>query len=424
VPGVANIRIIGATEEQVRITLDPDRLRAYALWAGDVMAALHQASGIKVNDLSVQGNKLTIKKKPATLQDLETMAIVPQKQIYLRDVASVKVADEMREIAGIFVRRGDTGGMRRTVCILVQMSPGKLSLLAKKGLDKALKELRNKLPAGVLCESQLLHADDTTVVTRLPDGLEMQRREDKALAAVKALRELPQVRKVCWIVEPDDGEVIFYVTADAAKKAELHRALRAQLAKIEGGVSRVSGLYSPFLPWPGEGAQFVAYLHGEDVEKLEKTAELLRKRLTSTPGFVDLDHFPRMRHGLYIDLDRKKLLTLELSIADFYNALTFDKQTIPGWPWPVTLVCDGPKRTVEELGAVQVGRAGGKAVVLLRDVAVVRQYVVPSGILHEAGRSCVIVFGNLEGRTLDEARADIRRIMQELAVKGVEVEVE
>jgi multidrug efflux pump subunit AcrB len=424
VPGVANIRIIGATEEQVRITLNPDRLRAYGLGAGDVVAALHQASGNKVDNLSVQGNKLTIKKKAATLQDLERTAIVLQKDIYLRDVASVKVADEMQEIAGIFVRRGDTSSMRRTVFILVQMSPGKLNLLAKKGLDKALKELRNKLPAGVLCESQLLHADDTTVVMRLPDGLEMQRREEKALAVVKALRELPQVGKVCWIVQPDDGEVIFYVMADAGKKVELHKSLRAQLAKLEAASSRVGGLYSPLLPWPGEGAQFVAYLRGKDQEKLQQTAELLRKRLTGMPGFVDLDHFPRMRPEVSVEIDGKKLIALGLSRADIVTALNFDKQTIPGWPWSVTLVCDGPKRTVEQLSAVKVGPAGGNPVVLLRDVAVIRQSLAPSGILHEAGRSCVIVFGNLEGRTLDEARADIRRIMQELAVKGVEVEVE
>lgn len=49
----------------------------------------------------------------------------------------------------------------------------------------------------------------------------------------------------------------------------------------------------------------------------------------------------------------------------------------------------------------------------------------PSGsIPHEDGRPCVIVFANLEGRTPEEARIDIRRLTQELAGKGVRIEVE
>jgi hypothetical protein len=57
-------------------------------------------------------------------------------------------------------------------------------------------------------------------------------------------------------------------------------------------------------------------------------------------------------------------------------------------------------------------------------VAKIQAITAPSGILHEGSRPCVIVFGNIQARTLEEAGSDIRRISKELAGKGVGAEVE
>jgi multidrug efflux pump subunit AcrB len=424
VPGIVNIQLLGSTEKRARITLDLDRLRAHNLTAGDVAAAV-QGAVFDFDNLSVHGDKVTLKNKTKTLEDLKNLPIPSGKEVYLRDVATVKLTEELTQDARMFGHRADDFSMRRVVLVLVQLASGNL---AREQAGKAVAKIRTTIPDGMRCWAEVLQVDNTTaIVMRLPDGIGSERGLEKAEAAVKALMQLPQVDTAYWIARPNDPEVTFYVLAYDAKPADLQKSLRAKLAGIAGTTSRVGGLYAPLVPWPGQGSQFVALLQGQDLEKLQKTAEQLRARLAKTPGIVDIDHFPKMRQETDIEINREKMGLAGLQMADLVKELHFQDQPITGWPWPVTLAHPAPAAnkplTNEDLGAMSLRTHTGE-VVLLRDVAVIRTITAPRGVLHEGGRPCVMVFGNIEGRNREEAGADIRRIARELAGNGVDIAVE
>ncbi len=445
VPGVARIQVVGAPEPQLRLILDPDKLRAFNLSVSEVVAAV-QGSMKDLDDLTVLGHRLTVK-KTEKLRDLGSIPLKPGQNIFLRDVASLKDTDEPREDAGISLRMDKVESTRRAVFFLVQLAPGKLNLLAKKGVEKTLKDVEKTLKdvesdlktfkdlgSKVLCESRLLQANTTTVVMRLPDTADRLQRMEKVQAAAQAMLAIPQVRKVFWIAQPRSREAILYVLADPGNKADLHQALRVRLARIKGVSSRVGGLYSPFLPWPSEGAQLVVRLDGKDFEKLQQTAELLGKRLRNTAGIVDIEHFPRMGPVATVEVDREKAILSGVTTVDIVRALTAHADTIdlPIARQPWRLILEAPKvrgetrkPTIEELGNLPLASVNPQVNLLLRDVATVRLTSAPvGGIPHENGRPCVILFANVQDRTLEDARAAIKRLTQDLTGKGVRIEVE
>lgn len=423
VPGVTQVHLIGPAEPRLQLTLDPDRLQAYGLTAGDVAAAV-RASRKHFDALSFQGKRLTLQERKEMPGVIGDIPIRPEQRIYLRDLAAPEFVYEHQD-SRIFYRNGKVFGTYRAPFALVQSAPGKLYPGAKQGLEKVVTALRAKIPEGMRLESRLLQPNDTTVVMRVPDGMGREEMLAKAHAAGKGMMELPQMRTVYWIAQPEEREVIFYVFADAAKQVELHQSLRAKLAVVEGVTSRVGGLYSPLVPWPGQGAQFAVRLHGKDMENLHKTAELLRARLANMPGIVDVDHFPRMRPEVAVTIDREKMAHAGVQPADIAKALDFHEQPMLDWPWQVTLALRVPvPKTVEEMALLTIRSDAGKPATLLRDVAKIRTISAPGGILHEGGRPCVTVFGNVEGRAPEEACAAIRRLAAELAGKAGDVEVE
>ena len=428
VPGVAQIHILGAIDEPLRITLDPDRLRVYNLAAGDVAAAI-QASRKDFDGLSMHGIKMSVNEKDVA-RNLGNISLVPGKDIYLRDVASVKSVDDPSQDARILRRSGKGPIIRRAVFFLVELMPGKNNPLAKQELEKAVTKVRDILPKGMRLEARTLQAEDTTVVVRLPDDLGSDGRQEKALAAAKAMMELSQVDTMFTIARLETGELLAFVFADAGKPAELRQSLRARLAKIEGTTTRVGGLISPMFSWPGQGAKFVVRLHGSDRDKLRKTAELLRRRLAKTPGLVDVDLSPRLRHELAIEIDRERMALVGVQPADLVKAMGPQDQPVFGWPFPITVTVPhpvsskSPKKIADEMGLLPVRTEEGRPAVLLRDVARIQTITAPAAILHEGGAPCVTVFGNLDGRTPQDARADIRRIATELAGEGIVVVVE
>ncbi|HEY7424613.1 MAG TPA: efflux RND transporter permease subunit [Gemmataceae bacterium] len=424
--GVAHIQVVGATEQQFRIALDPKKLKKYGLSASEAVAAV-QDSLKNVDDLIVMGKRVTVK-QTETVRELGEIPMKVGENLYIRDIASVKLLDESREDARISLRTGKELSTRRAVFVLVHLSPGKLNLLAKKELEKTLGKLRGKLPEGVLCEGQLLQADNTTVVMRLPNTVDMSRRAEQAQDAAKAMLELPQVRKVFSLVQPGDNEAVFWLMTDPGEKVDLHKSLRAKLARIKDTSSRVGGLKSPLFPWPSEGSQLVVRLPNE------RLAELLCKRLRNTAGIVDVDLFPRMGKLAIVEIDREKAGLSGLTTRGIIRDLTAhaDKVELPllRRPWRLTVEVpkdhdNTPKQTIEDLEKLVFSTVNPLVNLMLSDVATVRLIDAPGGgIPHEDGRSCVIISANLEGRTLEEARTDIRRIIQDLGDKGVGIEIE
>jgi multidrug efflux pump subunit AcrB len=426
VPGVAHIQVLGASRPRATITFDPERLRAYGLSSWEVVAAI-EGSLQRFDDLVVMGQKVSVK-AAIDGKALSNIPVILGKNIHLRDVAKVDNVDESSEDAGIAWRVDKGLCTEHAIIFLVQLSPGKLNAIARKGLEETHQELRTELTPKLLVESQLLQTGDTTVVMSLPESMDRAQREEKAQSAAKAMLELPLVHKVFWLVQPDSGEAILWVMADAGKKAELHKAIRAQLAQIKESSSRVGELYSPLFPWPSQGAQIAVRLSGKDFSTLHQTAEKLSQRLRKTSGIVDIVVSPRMGNVAAIELDREKAELAGTTVREIAVALNAhaDKVEFPLFGETVRVRVEVPKKgiqKVEDLGKLEISK--NKAPLLLGDVAKIRLIQTPNGgIAHEAGQRCVIVSANLEGRTLEEGRAEVQRIIRELTVEDVRIEME
>ncbi|MGH7173779.1 MAG: efflux RND transporter permease subunit [Gemmataceae bacterium] len=435
VPGVAHIQAVGATDDKIYLLLDPHKLTQNKLSAWEVFGAI-QDSLKNGEEFIVQGERVAMKKTERLPDLIKNIPLKSRENVRLRDVASI-FTDVAREDCRITLRKGKELTTRRGVFLLVHLAPGKLNPVAQKGLEKALRNprLATKPPDGVLCERQLLSADTTTVVMRFPGTKYLSQPAKKAQEAVNAMLELPQVRKVFSLVQPADNEAVCWVMADPGKKADLSKALRAKLARIKGVNSRVGELYSPFFPWPSEGASLVVRLQGKNFVNLQRVAELLCKRLRKTTGIVDVDRFPKMRKMATIEVDREKAAAAGVTMLDVNRALaapSINKMAFPVLGGPKRLTVEWPpfmggelKDLVEILEIQGIEYVNPLVNLLLRDVAKVSMTSAPSGnIPHEDGRRCVLITANLEGRNQKEARADIQRLALDLAEEGVHIDVE
>jgi multidrug efflux pump subunit AcrB len=432
VPGVAHIQVVGATEEKIWLSLDFAKLAKNKLSTWEVVGTI-QGSFKHVEDVILRGEK-GIGKKTEWLKDLKNIPLKPN--VLLRDVGDLTWIHEAREDCRITLRKGKELTTQQGVFLLVHLAPGKLNPVAQKGLEKALRKLwlAAKPHFGDLCEGQLLPRDTATVVMRFADMQDRKRRAEKAQEAVRAIFELPQVRKLFSLVQPGDNEAFFWVMADPGKKADLSKNLRAKLTRIRGVSSRVVELCSPFFPWPGEGAPIVVRLQGKNFETLQRVAERMAKRLGKSAGIVDVDSFPRMRKVPTIKVDREKMGVARVTMYDVNRALVTytndSKIPILGGALHFTLELPGgmdkhSKHFVEDLEILPIDSVNPLANLMIRDVAQVSMTSALSGsIPHEDGRRCVIITANLEGRTQEEARTDIRRLALDLAEEGVHIDVE
>ncbi len=136
-----------------------------------------------------------------------------------------------------------------------------------------------------------------------------------------------------------------------------------------------------------------------------------------------------MRPEATIEIDWEKAGLSFATRLDVARALTaFNEIELPisGTHGHVTI--EGPKLkliTLKDLEVLPLPSVNPLVNLMIRDVAKVSVTSAPSGrIPHEDGQPCVIVFANLEGRTLEQARTDLRRITEDLADTGVKIEVE
>ncbi len=149
-----------------------------------------------------------------------------------------------------------------------------------------------------------------------------------------------------------------------------------------------------------------------------------------TPGLVDVDVSPRLRHELAIEIDRDGMARAGVRPADLVKAMVPQERPIVGWTFPITLCVSNRissndfKKSADEMSLVAVRTEKGRPTVLLRDVAKIEAITVPSAVRHESGLRCVTVFGNVDGRTPQEELAHIQRIAKEFAEQGIGVTVD
>src|SRR3954447_13750313 len=154
IDGVGDIRIFGERELSLRVWLDPNRLAAYSLAAGDVIAAL------AAQNVQVPGGALGQPPAPAGVtkqitvttqgrfqtaeqfRDVIVRATTDGRLLRLRDIARVELGAQQ------YSTNSYLDG-RETVGIAIQQRPGTNALSAAAGVQREMERLKASFPPGI-----------------------------------------------------------------------------------------------------------------------------------------------------------------------------------------------------------------------------------------------------------------------------------
>ncbi|WP_457629300.1 efflux RND transporter permease subunit [Oceanithermus sp.] len=93
IPGVADVQVIGAPEEEVVVELQPDRLAALGIAPGQVVSEVEKAAvNVPVGSLDVAGEHqvLRMRNQPATAADVAALPLDPNRGLRVDSVANVR----------------------------------------------------------------------------------------------------------------------------------------------------------------------------------------------------------------------------------------------------------------------------------------------------------------------------------------------
>ncbi len=154
VPGVAEVATVGGQQRQYQVVVDPDRLRAYGVGLGEVVAAVRDAgeeAGGGVLELAGREYYLRGGGSVEALADLEAVAVrgagPGEAPVLLRDLGEVRFGPDARR--GIL----DWNGEGEAVGGVVVMRQGENALQVIERVKARLAALRPAFPAGVEVET-------------------------------------------------------------------------------------------------------------------------------------------------------------------------------------------------------------------------------------------------------------------------------
>ena len=148
-PNVAEVASVGGMVRQYQVVLDPDRMRAYGIPYGRVVAAIQAANretGGSVIEMGEAEYMVRANGYLKTLADFQAIPLAVGRggvPVLLGDVARVQVGPEMRRGIAELDGEGEVAGG------VIVMRSGKNALETIDAVKAKLAELRRSLPAGV-----------------------------------------------------------------------------------------------------------------------------------------------------------------------------------------------------------------------------------------------------------------------------------
>ena len=149
VPNVSEVASVGGMVRQYQIVLDPDKLRAYAIPHGKVIAAVQHANQESGGSVMELGEAEYMVRASGYLQSLDDFRKIP---LMTTDAGvSVRLGDVARVALGPEMRRGiaDLDGEGEVAGGVIVMRSGKNALETIEAVKAKLASLKSSLPAGV-----------------------------------------------------------------------------------------------------------------------------------------------------------------------------------------------------------------------------------------------------------------------------------
>ena len=191
VPNVAEVATIGGMVKQYQVQLDPERLRAYGLWHGDVVEAIERANAEAGGSVLELGEAEYVVRASGYLRSVDDFRAIPLRlgaagvAVTLADVAHIQTGPEMRR--GI----GELDGEGEAVGGVVLLRSGTDALGTIAAVKAKLESLRAGLPAGVEIVTTY---DRSDLIGRAIDNLTTKLAVELAIVAVVCFLFLLHVR--------------------------------------------------------------------------------------------------------------------------------------------------------------------------------------------------------------------------------------
>ncbi len=180
-PNVAEVASIGGMVKQYQVVLDPDRLRAYNISHGKIIAAIQNANretGGSVLELGEAEYMVRAGGYLKTLDDFRAIPIVTSDAgvpVLLKDVARIQMGPEMRRGIAELNGEGEVAGG------VIIMRSGKNALETIAAVKAKFEQLKAGLPAGV----EVVPAYDRSgLILRAVDNLRTKLMEEFLIVAL------------------------------------------------------------------------------------------------------------------------------------------------------------------------------------------------------------------------------------------------
>jgi membrane fusion protein, multidrug efflux system len=369
--GVGEVALVGSSDYGLRIWLDPNKLDALNLSAGDVFHALQKEKWDGVD--------------PEKLTDLVVKAAESQV-VRLRDVTRVEL--------GAGRLRSEAFQDGKPVAALVIYLTGDVATgKVRAAVRKKLAEIRARLPEGL----DLDVAFDFTTNLETPERpanpesllLDLDFPADSAESTVQILkrseallRQMPGVQHVLALSEnPFDlfgGRPCLLVRLSPAEQRktgseEVVRTIRSRLGALEDVTARLRDLSAPGC-FPRCGYPFDLALYGPDAARVRQWAGKLAERLERSKKLADVwantDSVPRP--GRFVDVNREIAAARGVALADVWSTIEIYAGALPvnhinhfGRIWRAEVQAQpGSGDWARDLGKLKVRNAKGAMVPL------------------------------------------------------------
>jgi cobalt-zinc-cadmium resistance protein CzcA len=177
IPGVAEINSTGGYVKQYQVLVDPIKMRYYGVTINEVHAALARNNANSSGGILPRGPEIFLVRGMGLIKNLDDMRTVVLKEhgntpVYLRDIAEVKIGEEVRY--GAMIKGGHTEAVGGIVMMVASGNAKEIVANIKTRVDEI--NSQNMLPGGLRIvpyydRSELVDAAVHTVVKVLEEGI-------------------------------------------------------------------------------------------------------------------------------------------------------------------------------------------------------------------------------------------------------------
>jgi multidrug efflux system membrane fusion protein len=415
--GVGAVSLVGQSDVSLRIGLDPDKLAARGLNAGEVAQIIEKQKAARDLDTEKLGD-LVLKAEPI---------------VRLKDVARVEFGAARRQSEALL-------DGKPVVTLVIQplgdADSGQLSAVVRV----RLKELRARLPQGLDLDATF----DFTANRQFPDRpttpeyllidvsipVDSPERVSEALKLCGTMvREVPGVQHILVLSEnPFDcfgsGPCILALLTGAEQRKsgrqEVLRSIRSRLGELKEISVRVRDL-SGASRFPRCGYPVDLALRGPDAGRVRQWAKKLAERLGQDQKLTDVwanrDSAPRLHQ--VVEIDRDAATSRGISLEDIsqtlklQTGLSLDNAfTRFGRSWRVDLQYEASAGALaEDIRRLKI-RNGRGEMIPLGAFATVRETSGPRTLDFLDSQPMVAITANLAAGTFDEP---VRKLCQSVA---------